>query len=68
MPKMKTNKALVKRLKVTGRGKLLCRRAGSGHLKSAKSPKQLRRFRKDAAVSKGYARTARAMLGIGNKG
>ena len=64
MPKMKTNKALAKRLKVTGRGKILRRKAGAGHLKSVKSPKRLRRMRKDTAVAPGHVKTARRMLGI----
>ena len=65
MPKMKTNKATAKRLRVTARGKLKRRRPGSGHLKSRKSPKRIRRFRKEADVPKGFARQARRLLGIG---
>jgi len=66
MPKMKTNKALAKRLKVTGRGKILRRKAGAGHLKSVKSPKRLRRMRKDTA---GAARPVeRARPGRGGRG
>ena len=64
MPKMKTNKAVAKRIKVTGRGKLLRRRAGAGHLKSRKSPKRLRRFRKAAPLSKGFVRHAERLMGI----
>ena len=64
MPKMKTNKALVKRIKVTGTGKLMRHRAGAGHLKSRKSPKRIRRFRKATGVSPGFTRQAKRMLGI----
>jgi large subunit ribosomal protein L35 len=64
MPKMKTNKAVAKRIKVTARGKLLRRRAGAGHLKSRKSPKQIRRFRKSAQLSRGFARIARRLMGM----
>jgi large subunit ribosomal protein L35 len=46
MPKMKTNKAIAKRVKITARGKVLRRKAGSSHLRSVKSPSRLRRFRK----------------------
>jgi large subunit ribosomal protein L35 len=68
MPKMKTNKSIVKRVKVTGTGKIMRYSPGSGHLKSAKSNKTLRSFRKPKPVASGFARHARKMLGIGNKG
>ena len=64
MPKMKTNKAAAKRLKVTATGKIMRRTPGTGHLKSTKSPKRLRNFRKDRQVAKGFARTARKLLGM----
>lgn len=64
MPKMKTNKSLAKRIKVTARGKLMRRRPGAGHLKSSKSPSRIRRFRKEIPLSPGFAKQARKMLGI----
>ena len=64
MPKMKTNKAVAKRIKVTGKGKLRRRKAGAGHLKSRKSPSRIRRFRRDAGLSPGFAKHARKMLGL----
>jgi large subunit ribosomal protein L35 len=64
MPKMKTNKSVAKRVKVTARGKLMRHRAGTGHLKSRKSNKQLRRMRKGCLVAGGFARQAKAMLGL----
>lgn len=64
MPKMKTNKSVAKRIKITGRGKLKRNRPGAGHLKSVKSPSRLRRFRKDADVSPGFAKQAKRMLGL----
>ena len=64
MPKMKTNKAVAKRVKVTGRGKLMRHRPGAGHLKSRKSPKRLRRMRTRSAVPSGFARHVRNKLGI----
>jgi len=63
MPKMKTNKSVAKRIKVTARGKVLVRRAGSGHLKSVKSPSRLRRFRKPAELTGARAKAARRMAG-----
>ncbi len=64
MPKMKTNKSLRKRIKVTGTGKLRRHRCGSGHLKSRKSPKRLRAYRKTTGISKGFTRQAKALLGM----
>jgi large subunit ribosomal protein L35 len=52
MPKMKTNKAAAKRLKVTASGKLKYKKAGSGHLLSSKSRKRKRNLRKDGVLSK----------------
>ena len=64
MPKMKINKAVAKRIKVTGTGKLRRRRTSAGHLKSVKSPARLRRIRKDTALSPGFTRVARKLLGM----
>lgn len=64
MPKMKTNKSVAKRLKVTARGKIRRHRAGAGHLRSSKSPKRIRRFRRSTALSSGFAKQAKKMLGI----
>ena len=62
MPKMKTNKAVAGRIKVTARGKLLRGRPGAGHLKSRKSPKRIRRFRRKAQLSRGFAKHARRLM------
>ncbi len=64
MPKMKTNKAVAARLKVTGRGKLMRGRPLRGHLKSRKSPKRLRGLRQPRTVSKGFAKHAKRMMGL----
>ena len=64
MPKMKTNKAVAKRVKVTARGKIKRRRPLTSHLKSTKSPKRLRKLRTDADVSKGFSKHAKRLLGI----
>jgi large subunit ribosomal protein L35 len=63
MPKQKTNKSIAKRIKVTGRGKLMRRRPCSGHLKSVKSPGQVRRFRRTAALPKAFVKNTRILLG-----
>ena len=45
MPKMKTHKATVKRVKVTGSGKIVHKRAGFSHLLRKKSSRIKRRGR-----------------------
>ncbi|MGC9455013.1 MAG: 50S ribosomal protein L35 [Phycisphaerae bacterium] len=64
MPKMKTNKAMRKRVKVTGRGKLLRRHPGGGHLKSNKPGKRIRRYRQPTTFSPAFAKHARALMGL----
>jgi large subunit ribosomal protein L35 len=51
MPKIKTHKGMKKRFKVSATGKVLHKRAGSSHLMSHKSGKQVRRLRKKSALS-----------------
>ncbi len=64
MPKMKTNKAVAKRVQITGSGKLKRRSPGAGHLKSRKSPARLRRFRKVKDVHPAFAKHMKTMLGM----
>ncbi len=64
MPKMKTNKAVAKRIKVTGTGKLRRRRPLTSHLKSTKSPKRRRALRQSRTLSKGFSKQAKRMMGI----
>ncbi len=64
MPKMKTSKAVAKRIKVTARGKLRRRRPLAGHLKSRKSAKRIRNLRKSRELSKGFQKHARRMMGL----
>ena len=64
MPKMKTNKAVAKRVKVTGKGKIKRGRPSTSHLKSNKSSKRTRALRKSRTVSKGFTKHAKRMLGI----
>jgi large subunit ribosomal protein L35 len=50
MPKMKTHKGMKKRFKISANGKVLHKRAGSSHLMSHKSGKQVRRLRKKSSL------------------
>ena len=58
----KTRKAMAKRFKVTGTGKVVRRKPNSGHLMRNKSTKQKRSMRQDQPVAKGYVRQLRVGL------
>lgn len=49
--KIKTKKALIKRIKVTGSGKLVSNRAFGRHLKLNKSKNRLRRIKSTKAIT-----------------
>ena len=63
MGKLKTNKALSKRIKVTKSGKLLRRHAGKRHLNSGMSPKRRRQLRKAAPVGQGFEKRIKRAMG-----
>ncbi|MCL2415289.1 MAG: 50S ribosomal protein L35 [Defluviitaleaceae bacterium] len=52
MPKMKTNKAVSKRFKITGTGKLKRMKSNTNHILEKKSPKRKRNLRKATYVGK----------------
>jgi large subunit ribosomal protein L35 len=54
MPKLKTHRGTAKRVKVTGTGKFVRERQFSGcsHILTKKSPRRIRRFRKQTLVDK----------------
>jgi large subunit ribosomal protein L35 len=58
----KTKKSIVKRYKITGRGKIMRRTPGRRHLLGSKSKKQKRQSRKDKHVTPGVARNIRMAL------
>ncbi|MCE9616312.1 MAG: 50S ribosomal protein L35 [Lentisphaerae bacterium] len=62
MPKMKTKKAAVKRLKLTARGKVKFKRAGTGHLMSSKSAKRRRNLRGTGVLSRPEEKRMRHLL------
>lgn len=69
MPKLKTNKSIRKRFKVTATGKVLMkRRMGRSHLLSCKSPKRQRQLRRQPGLCKVDASFIRSELQIGLKG
>lgn len=65
MPKQKTNKTILKRLKITSSGKLLRRhQLGAGHLKRNKSNGALDRQKKTSVLFNTDAKKYRKILGI----
>lgn len=62
MPKMKSSKALRKRVKVTATGKVKGRKSGHGHLLSSKSGEHCRRLRGSLIVKGRKAYTFKQML------
>ena len=51
MPKMKSHRGAMKRLRVTGSGKIRRAKAYAGHLMTSKSRKRKRKLRKSTLVS-----------------
>ena len=63
MPKNKTHSGTAKRVKVTGRGKLLRQQTGLRHRLEVKSSKETRDLSGTVAVSKADARRVKKLLG-----
>jgi large subunit ribosomal protein L35 len=62
MPKLKTNKGVAKRFKLTKKGKIIRQKAGGRHLLGGKSRKRKRQLRKAALVSRRDKKAIRALL------
>lgn len=63
MPKMKTNKSVKSRFKVTGTGKLKRTKPGRRHILTKKSSKRKRRLRKMTLVPECLQKKFKKMLG-----
>jgi large subunit ribosomal protein L35 len=63
MPKMKTHSGIKKRIKVTGRGKLLRQRANRRHLLEHKPTTRTRRLAGTTEVSDADRKRVRKLLG-----
>ncbi len=57
MPKLKTKKAIAKRVKKTKKGKIKVRKAGQGHFNARESGKKTRGKRGMRTISKSITRT-----------
>lgn len=62
MPKLKTHKGMSKRIKVTGSGKLLHRRAFRGHLLGGKQTALKRTYSQEFQVAAGDESNVKRML------
>lgn len=62
MPKMKTNKSVAKRFKVTGKGKVRRGQAFMSHILTKKTQKRKRHLRKPAMCAPGDAKRVKRML------
>lgn len=63
--KLKTKKALSKRIKLTATGKALRRKGGKSHLNSGKSSKRKRSLRKPVLVSEEFTKLVKRAMPYG---
>jgi large subunit ribosomal protein L35 len=63
MPKFKNHKGLTKRMKITAKGKLRFKRAGTGHLASSKNAKRRRRLTSPGTMTGVYAENLKNYFG-----
>jgi large subunit ribosomal protein L35 len=64
VPKIKTQKGIAKRIRVTRNGKLMRASAWKSHLLEHKSQKRKRKYENEQPVSKADRKTVRRALGI----
>jgi large subunit ribosomal protein L35 len=64
MPKQKSHKGLVKRIKVTATGKLKRKHCGGSHLMSGKNAKRRRRIRSSSIITGAASRTIKLRQGM----
>lgn len=65
MPKLKTNKSVAKRVKITKKGKIKKRKAGRSHILGKKSRKRKRKMRKSSYLSSADEKRIRRLLPYG---
>jgi large subunit ribosomal protein L35 len=64
MPKMKTDTGAKKRIKVTGTGKLIRRKAFRGHLMEKKSSTRARRLGRETSIAPGIEKNVKKLMGL----
>lgn len=69
MPKLKTKKTLMKRIKITKSGKIMRRQNDNGHLKVKRdSSRKSRKAQNAIQTDKGHIRMFRRLLGKAGRG
>ena len=63
--KLKPNKAVAKRFRVTKKGKLKRNHAYTSHLRSGRSAAKKRKLRRPSILAEGLARNMRRLMGLG---
>jgi len=63
MPKMKSKRALRKRIRLTGTGKVMREQTGGRHKLEHKSSKKMRSIANDVELSKADVKKAKKLLG-----
>lgn len=64
MPKIKTNKTMSKRVKISGTGKVLRRKATRAHKLTLKGGARKRAYTLEHGTAKGDSKNVKKMLGI----
>lgn len=62
MPKLKTNKGVAKRVKISKNGKIKASRPGRRHLLSAKTSKRKRKLRQRMQIKANYQKSFKAVI------
>jgi large subunit ribosomal protein L35 len=62
MPKLKSHKGLLKRIRITGRKKVTFHKSHAGHLRSGKGGKKLMKLRKKNVAKSGDVQLLQKML------
>ena len=65
MPKMKSHKGMAKRVKITGTGKVMVKRAGERHLLTTKTGKRKRSLKVEGALIPAEERMVKKLLPYG---
>ncbi len=65
MPKVKTKRAIKKRFKFTGTGKIVRNKQGRRHILTKKTSKRKRQLKKQVVMSESYAPRYRRLARVG---
>ena len=64
MPKLKPHKGLAKRVKISGKGKLIRHKSNKSHLMSSKNSRRRRRLGREAEVDVTYRKTIKRLMAL----